>query len=252
MLGLEDYTFATVAFLAAAALTAGLARGFSGFGAALIFIPLASTAVDPMIGAALLLIIDIVMASPLFPRAWPIADKREVGTMLIGTLVGVPAGTYVLTRTDPITIRWMIAALVLVVLSLLISGWRYHGRPAAPLSTGVGFVAGIFSGVAQVGGPPVVIYWLGGSKSAELVRANIVVYFAASALITFASYLVAGIMTTRVLGLTLVIGPVYGLGLWAGSHAFGIASEVTFRRICYALIAGAGIISLPALDGVIR
>jgi uncharacterized membrane protein YfcA len=252
MLGLDGYALTTLIFVGATALTAGLARGFSGFGAALIFIPLASTAVDPMIAAALLLVIDIVMAAPLFPRAWPIADKREVGTMLIGTIAGVPIGTFILTRTDPIAIRWMIAALVLAVLTLLISGWRYHGRPAAPLATGVGFIAGIFSGVAQVGGPPVVIYWLGASKAAALVRANIVIYFAASAAITFTSYVVAGIMTTRVVGLALLIGPVYGLGLWVGSHAFGRAGEATFRRICYALIAGAGIISLPVLDGVIR
>src|SRR4051812_33060753 len=110
MLGLDGYALTTLIFVAATALTAGLARGFSGFGAALIFIPLASTAVDPMIAAALLLVIDIVMAAPLFPRAWPIADKREVGTMLIGTLAGVPTGTFILTRTDPIAIRWMIAA----------------------------------------------------------------------------------------------------------------------------------------------
>jgi uncharacterized membrane protein YfcA len=252
VLDLGGYSVATLWFVAAVALTAGLARGFSGFGAALIFIPLVSTALDPMTAAALLLIIDIVMGAPLFPRAWPIADKREVGTMLIGTLVGVPLGTYVLTRSDPVSIRWMIAALVLALLTLLISGWRHHGKPAAPLATGVGLVAGLCSGIAQVGGPTVVIYWLGAAKRAELVRANIVIYFAASALITFVSYVVAGIVTTRIIGLSLLIGPVYGLGLWLGSHTFGFAGEATFRRICYALIAGAGIISLPVLDGVIR
>jgi uncharacterized membrane protein YfcA len=252
MLGLENYSPTTLAFLAATALTAGLARGFSGFGAALIFIPLASSVIDPMITAALLLIIDIVMAAPLIPRAWPIADRREVATMLIGTLMGVPIGTFILTRTDPVSIRWMIAALVLTSLTLLMSGWRYHGKPAAPLATGVGLVAGVFSGVAQVGGPTVVVYWLGAAKEPALVRANIVIYFAVSAMITFTSYVVAGIMTSRALGLALLIGPVYGFGLWAGTQCFGRASETIFRRICYALIAAAGIISLPALDGVIR
>jgi uncharacterized membrane protein YfcA len=113
-------------------------------------------------------------------------------------------------------------------------------------------VAGFFSGLAQVGGPPVVAYWLGAAKQPDMVRANIVIYFAASAMLTFLSYVVAGLLTTHVLGLALLIGPVYGLGLWIGSHMFGIASAETFRRICYALIAGAGIVSLPALDGVIR
>ena len=251
-LDLGGYPATTLLFVAAAALTAGLARGFSGFGAALIFIPLASTVIEPTVAAATLLVVDIVMASPLFPRAWSKADRSNVGMMLIGTLLGVPAGTFVLTRADAVSIRWLIAGLVLAMLALLMSGWRYHGRPTPPVDVGVGLAAGFFSGIAQVGGPPVVAYWLGAAKSPELVRANIVVYFAASALITLVSYLVAGLLTTRLIGLALVIGPVYGLGLWTGSHSFGIASESTFRRICYALIAAAGVFSLPALDGIIR
>jgi uncharacterized membrane protein YfcA len=252
LLDLGGSSAATLAFVATSAIIAGLARGFSGFGAALIFIPLASTAIGPTMAAALLLVVDIVMASPLFPRAWTIADRSNVGTMLFGTLVGVPIGTFVLTWSDPIAIRWMIACLVLVMLALLMSGWRYHGRPAAPVDIGVGMVAGFFTGIAQVGGPPVVAYWLGSAKGPDLVRANIVIYFAASALITCVSYVIAGLLTTKVIGLALLIGPAYGLGLWAGSHGFGLASEATFRRICYALIALAGLFSLPVLDGVIR
>jgi uncharacterized protein len=251
-LDLGGYSATTLAFVGAAALIAGLARGFSGFGAALIFIPLASTAIEPMVAAALLLVIDIVMAAPLFPKAWTIADKRNVGAMLLGTLAGVPVGTFVLTRSDPVSIRWMIAALVLVMLALLMSGWRFHGKPTASVDAGVGLVAGLFSGIAQVGGPPVVAYWLGAAKAPDLVRANIVIYFAASALITFVSYTFAGLLTTGIISLALLIGPIYGLGLWAGSHGFKFASEVTFRRICYVLIGGAGVFSLPVLDGIIR
>jgi uncharacterized membrane protein YfcA len=249
---LGGYSVATLAFVAATALLAGLARGFSGFGAALIFIPLASTVVDPRVAAAVLLVVDIVVASPLIPRAWALADRRGIGTMLIGTIVGVPIGTLVLTHTDSVTIRWMIAVMVAIMLTLLISGWRYHGRPAAPVASSVGLVAGFFSGVAQVGGPTVVSYWLGTVKRAEIIRANIVIYFAASALLTFLSYVVAGLISTRLVGLWLLIGPVYGLGLWTGSRCFGMASAATFRGICYALIAAAGIFSLPVLDGVIR
>jgi len=249
---LDGYSLGALLFLAASALTAGLARGFSGFGAALIFIPLASTVVDTTVAAPMLLVVDIVMASPLLPRAWPIADKREIATMLIGTVIGVPIGAYVLTRSDPVAIRWMIAAMVFPLLGLLMAGWRYHCKPSRPLASGVGLVAGFFSGVAQVGGPPVVIYWLGGANKPEQVRANIVLYFAASAALTCAAYLIAGILKTKIIGLALVIGPVYGLGLWLGSHSFGLAGEATFRRICYALIAAAGIISLPVLDGIIR
>jgi uncharacterized membrane protein YfcA len=59
-------------------------------------------------------------------------------------------------------------------------------------------------------------------------------------------------MTLTVLRLALVVGPVYALGLFIGARLFGIADESVFRRICYALIAVAVVVSLPLLDGIIR
>ena len=247
-----DYAAASLCYLGAAALVAGLARGFSGFGAALIFIPLASAAVGPQVAAALLLVIDAVGTTALIPRAWRLAERRAVSLMALGALAGVPFGTWMLTRSDPVVIRWMFALLIVGLLALLMSGWRYHGRPAVPLTVGVGAVAGFFSGVAQVGGPPVVVYWLGGAIRAETVRANIVLYFAVSSVIALASYLLGGLLTPTVFVLALIIGPLYGLGLWIGSRMFGMAHEATFRRVCYALIVGAALISLPVFDGVIR
>jgi hypothetical protein len=44
----------------------------------------------------------------------------------------------------------------------------------------------------------------------------------------------------------------FGIGLWLGSRMFGLASEETFRRICYALIALAALVSLPLFDGWLR
>ena len=67
-----------------------------------------------------------------------------------------------------------------------------------------------------------------------------------------ATYLAGGILNASVLGLALLMGPVYGLGLFIGARLFGVADETFFRRICYALIAVAIVVSLPALDGVIR
>ncbi|MFO1035197.1 MAG: sulfite exporter TauE/SafE family protein, partial [Hyphomicrobiales bacterium] len=50
--------------LAITALVAGLARGFSGFGAALIFVPFAARFVGPQQAAALLLLTDGFLTVP--------------------------------------------------------------------------------------------------------------------------------------------------------------------------------------------
>jgi uncharacterized membrane protein YfcA len=249
---LSAYSFAQLGFLVASAFVAGLARGFSGFGAALIFVPLASTVASPIVAAPLLLVVDLVLAAGLIPNAWRIADRREVGTMLIGTLMGVPMGVWILARADAISIRWTIAAMVAAALALLMSGWRFKGPAKPPLTIGIGALAGLFSGVAQVGGPPIVVYWLSTEPRPQVMRANIVLYFAVSASYTALSYAFAGVLTFGIAGLALVIGPAYGLGLFTGTRLFPLASPHTYARICYALIAGAGIVSLPILDGIIR
>jgi uncharacterized protein len=251
LFGTPDFA-GTLALLLAVTLAASLARGFSGFGAALIFIPLASALLGPKVAVPLLLVTDGVMAAGMIPGAIRKADRREVLTMAVGALVGVPTGTWLLTSLDPLTLRWGIVALATLMLVLLVSGWRYAGRPKPPLTVLVGVISGFFSGAAQVGGPPVVAYWLGGTIPAATVRANIVFYFAATTVVSAVGYIWGGLITSHVLLLALIIAPVYGLGTWSGSRMFGLASDQTFRRICLGMIALATLVSMPVLDTWLR
>ncbi|WP_026792148.1 sulfite exporter TauE/SafE family protein [Pleomorphomonas oryzae] len=247
-----DLTPATLTLLILTAFVAGLARGFSGFGAALIFMPVASALIGPRLAAPVILIIDAITTVGLVPDAFRRADRREVAVMSLGALVGVPTGVYLLTHLDPLTIRWAIIAICAVLLVLLLTGWRYHGRPKAPLTVGVGALSGLFSGASQVGGPPVIAYWLGGAIPANIVRANIVLYFEVSTTLTLLNYLWGGLFVSALVPLCLMTAPAYGLGLWGGSRLFGIASEMTFRHICLILIALAVVVGLPLFDGILR
>jgi len=234
------------------AFIAGTARGFSGFGSALIFMPLASSMATPRLVAALLLIVDFIAATPLIPNAWKHADRKATAIIVAGALIGVPIGTYFLSRLDPVTTRWIISAFVAALLVLLLSGWRYRGKDHAALSVGIGSLAGFCSGLAQTGGPPIVAYWLGRPVKPEIARANIVLFFAACDFFSLVSYVVAGLINADAVRFALLVGPVYAIGLGVGASLFGRASERIFRAICYALIALAVIVGLPILDGVLR
>jgi hypothetical protein len=234
------------------AFVSGTARGFSGFGSALIFMPLASSIAAPRLVAAVLLVIDFIAATPLVPNAWRQADRKATAVMVVGALIGVPIGTYFLSRLDPVTTRWIISGFVGALLLLLLSGWRYRGKDYAAISVGIGGLAGFCSGLAQTGGPPIVGYWLGRPILPVIARANILLFFAASDFFSVVSYAAAGLITPDSIWFSLLVGPVYGIGVWFGARLFGRASEALFRAICYALIAAAVIIGLPALDGVLR
>ena len=238
--------------LCAVAFVSGTARGFSGFGSALIFMPLASSIADPRLVAALLLIIDFVAAAPLVPGAWQKADRKATAIMVAGALIGVPIGTYLLSRLEPVTTRWIISGFVFALLLLLLSGWRYRGKDHVAVSIGIGGLAGFCSGLAQTGGPPIVGYWLGRPLPSAIARANIVLFFGASDFFSGVSYAAAGLITMNAILFAFVVGPVYAIGVWFGASLFGKASETVFRAICYALIAAAVIFGLPALDGVLR
>src|SRR3954447_8812557 len=238
--------------ICAIAFVSGTARGFSGFGAALIFMPLASSFAGPRLVAALLLIIDFVSAAPLIPNAWKKADRKATAVMVFGAMIGVPIGTYFLSRLDPVTTRWIISVFVFALLMLLLSGWRYHGKDHPAISVGIGGLAGFCSGLAQTGGPPIVGYWLGRPIPSVIARANILLFFGASDFFSAVSYALAGLITAEAIRFSLLIGPVYGIGVAFGAVLFGRASEKLFRAICYVLIAAAVIIGLPALDDALR
>jgi uncharacterized membrane protein YfcA len=241
-----------VVYLVGAAFIAALARGFSGFGAALIFVPIASAAVGPQVAGPILLLIDFVAQFGVLKGAIRAANRREVGIMALGALIGIPIGVVILKFADTIVLRWAIAVMIVAMLVLLISGWRYRGQPRRATTAIVGFIAGILSGSVQAAGPPVVAYWLGGSTPPLTVRANIILFFFCTSVVSGVTYLAAGLLNDQVLFLALMTAPGYALGMYLGTRMFNLASERLFRRACYILIGAAAIISLPVLDGVLR
>ena len=248
----KDVSLTVAMAICAIAFVSGTARGFSGFGSALIFMPLASSVAPPRLVAALLLIIDFVAAAPLLPDAWKKADRKATAVIVLGALIGVPVGTYFLSVLDPVTTRWIISGFVAALLALLLSGRRYRGKDHVGLSVGIGGLSGFCSGLAQTGGPPIVGYWLGRPVVATVARANIVLFFGASDLFSMVSYATTGLITRDALLLSLVVGPVYTIGVGFGASLFGRASEKIFRAICYALIAAAVTVGLPVLDKFLR
>ena len=109
----------------------GAVRGFSGFGSALIYVPLMSALYGPQIGAASFLLIDFATGIVFSIGVWRLAVWREVIPLVVAAVV---RGT--IRHADPAirrsgALRWPMAALVLVIVVVLGSGWRYHGKPAA-------------------------------------------------------------------------------------------------------------------------
>lgn len=246
-----DLSASGIATLLGATLLGGLVRGFTGFGFAMVFMPLASLVIGPVAALGLIWVIDAPFALPLAARSARRAEWSEVLPLLIAATLTLPAGIALLTWLDPQTMRWLLALLVLAAVALLASGWRYHGKPGVPLSLGVGSLSGLFNGLASIGGMPLAVFWLGAQRNdRHKTRANLQTYFGLSTMISGTVLWLKGIITLASALMALPLFAVYGLGLWVGTHGFRLASEETFRRIAYGVIFLSALVSLPLWDGL--
>jgi hypothetical protein len=237
--------------LAIAAL-AGVVRGFSGFGSALIYMPLVAAVYEPRVAAVTLLLIDTAGSAPFAVRAFAHCTWREVLPIFVAAGIAIPFGTMALLVIEPTILRWFIALLVLSLLAVLLSGWRYHGKPSLPVTLGVGLFSGFGGGAVQIAGPAVIIYWLGTSNNAVTVRANLLVYFLLTDALLCAVYFWQGLVTADLLALSLLLAIPFFVATAAGAKLFRGTSDLLYRRIAYIIIGAAALISLPLLDPWLR
>ena len=254
----DSATFAAILadprFLAALAIatTSGVVRGFSGFGSALIYMPLMSSVYGPRIAAVTLLLVDFVCSTPFAIPEVRRCTWNEVIPISIAAAVTIPLGTYLLIVLDPIMLRWCIAMLVLGLVAVLMSGWRYHGPSTLPITTGVGLFAGVGAGAAQIAGPPVILYWLSRGNNASTLRANLMVFFFFCGVVLLVVYAAQGLFIAQPIALSILLGPTYIVGVAVGSRCFRSASDRLYRYVAYAICLMAAVLSLPALDPFLR
>lgn len=229
---------------AAIVLTAGVVKGLTGFGSALVMMPVLSVLYGPAAAVATMQLIDGPLAWTMAPGAVRRCDWRQVLALAGGAAVGMPLGVQVLRVADPDFLRIAIAATVLIMAGLLASGWRYRGRPGRGLSGGTGLLAGLLGGSTGIGGPPVVLFWLGSQADGASVRANLAVYFAVGSLTGLISLTAAGLVTWQIAATALTLAPFFASGMWLGAKGFRLASETLFRRAALGLVAASGLSGL--------
>ncbi len=241
-------------FVAAALVTviAAGVRGFSGFGSALIYVPLIAALYDPRASVASLTLVDLVCAAPLAVRVFRQCHWREVLPAAVAAVATAPLGIALLDMTDPAVLRWTIAISILIFVALLATGWRYPWKQSTPAALGVGALSGICGGAAQIGGPPLILYWLGSPDEARTIRANLLVFLVLLDLVLLGGYTWHGVMTAQAIALAVLLGPFYILALVVGARLFRRSSDRFYRRIAYAIVTLAALASMPVFDKILH
>lgn len=222
---------------------AGVLRGFSGFGSAMVLAP-ALAALYPLTEAVpLVILLEVGLSFQLLPGAVRQVVWREIWIMSLAALPGLAVGAWLLTVVPGHALRFAISAGIVAFLVLIAMQVRRRGPATVGGLAGAGLVSGMANGASGVGGPPIVLYYLAGDGSSAALRATVICYFFVIDVVSAGIYGAQGLLTLNVAMLAAVCLPAAIAGVWLGSWLFDKASEQLYRRVAYAIIAAAAVLS---------
>lgn len=234
MSAMDITTLAAVGIVTAA----GLVRGTTGFGGAMLMTPVLSALLGPI--PAVVTALALVM----FPDALPKARWRTLLYLILPAAVTVPLGGYFLLTVDPAVARKMISAVVIVFSLMLLLGFRYSGSPRVITSLALGSVVGALLGATSVGAPPVILYLMSGPDPLAVTRANLTLFVTAISVIGLIMLAAAGAIGGSLATSAMLLVVPFLLATWLGGQLFARLSDAGARRFALVLMLCLGTASI--------
>jgi uncharacterized membrane protein YfcA len=174
------------------AFVAGLVRGYTGFGFAMMLTLGMLPSLAPKLVIPVVLLLDFVGSVSLWPGALKTFNRATGLRLIVGMGLTLPIGLLALARLPEQWMAPVAAALCLLGGTLVLFGTE--GRtPRKPLNIhwalSAGAASGLATAMASAGGPLLIVYLLRSGLSALEVRGTAIVFFAlgsASSLIVLA------------------------------------------------------------------
>lgn len=232
--------------LAAGAFTQGL----TGFGSALVSLPLLVLFMDIRVAVPLSILNGLLITGVLSLQLKSHLDWYKIGPLLAGFVPGVAVGVFFLKKTDK--------PLFMLLLGLMLTGFSLYRLVARPrphrLGRGWGLTAGLASGAISAafsaGGPPSIIYATLTGWNKHEIKATLSTYFFLGGITTALAHLAGGITTWEVARIFAWSFPAVLIGVWSGSLLYGrFRTEDYLRLVLVALFAMGLLMLLSGLRG---
>jgi uncharacterized protein len=229
---------ATVIFLAY------LVRGISGFGSALVAVPLLAHFLPLTFVVPWVVAMDVLAAMALARSGHRGGHVRwrEIGWVLPASLIGITVGIQLLVNVphEPL----------LLVLGLFVTafGIRHslglHGDRTVSRwwALPAGFFGGAIGAVFATGGPPLVIYLTHRLHDKAQLRATLSGLFLIEGSTRLVGFVIAGLVVQDNMGLYLLTGiPLMAAGLYTGNHIHLNLSQRQMAIAVGLLLIGSGL-----------
>ena len=214
--------------------------GLTGFGAAIVGIPLLAHFLPLRFAVPMMLVFDLFAGLLLSLKQRKHLDKKELLRLLPYLSIGMAAGATLLALASE---RWLLLLLGSFVLSY--AGWSLLSKVApAPVAAvwaiPAGVVGGAFTALYGTGGPIYMIYLARRLPDKTVMRATIGVLIFGTALIRLVLFTGSGFYTQRgLLPLAFALLPCALIGYLAGAHLHQrMSSQRAVQAVWLLLIVG--------------
>jgi uncharacterized protein len=235
--GLPLPTFALVALMT---FGAAAIRGVTGFGMAIILVPLLGLVIRPDEAVVLAIFLQLLIGPVGLPRIARESDKKSALLIAAAAVSSTPFGVWALMHTAPDLARILIAAIAIGAFLLLFVSRKAVHVPGLPATVLTGLAAGILTGFAAMPGPPVVPYYIRPAFTPATARASMMLIFFATAICGTLSSVLLGLGEMRIAWLSLLLFLPMLLGNWVGGLAFGKVKPALWRGLVAVLLGAAG------------
>jgi uncharacterized protein len=222
----------------------GFLRGFVGFGAALVMVPVLTLAVGPHLAVAISSLIGLPTVVQLLPEAVRFAERGVVVPVACAIFLAAPGGAWLLMAVDPGIMKIAISGLVVLMVVLLAQGWTFKGKASLGTLLMAGAAGGLLQGSSGMGGPPVVAVALARAAEPRQQRGNVLALMTALALSSVLPLSYYGLFTAKALVMGALLIPINILATALGSRSFARWGSRHYRNAALATLGLIGVTTL--------
>jgi uncharacterized membrane protein YfcA len=235
-----------IAFLAAGC------QSLTGFGSALVAVPLLSSYLDVKLAVVISTLLSTAVSAPLLVEVRRQVRLAKVAPLAVGSVVGVPVGLLILESVDAGALKVLVAAVVILASALLFLAPRLTLGGRNTLSS---LITGAFSGLLRastsMAGPPVVLYTLSHEQEIEEFRSTVLALFLITGLLAIPGLVVADLISRDAVIATVVAIPGMALGLLVGTRLRSRVQPTSFRTLVLAVLVITSIGVIVSASGVL-
>lgn len=215
---------------------AAAVQSVSGFGSALLAVPLLSFVVGSR--SAVVLSASIF---PLLTLSLVVGHRRHVlrrmlVAMTIPSLAGMPIGLWILDRAGSRLLEIVIGVAVIALAVFLASGFRFPDRASTDVIAG--FMSGVLATSTSTNGPPLVLAMQSADASPDQVRGTLSAAFLVQAVLALVGFAITGHLDSHIGRLWLVALPGLAVGGLVGSTLRPSIDAQHFRLLVFGLLFG--------------